>query len=509
MNLIETWQNNQDYFFKLLSQHLWLSFVSIMIALIIGVFLGILIHLNPKLKGITLSIVNVIYTIPSIALFGFMIAISGIGQTTAIIALSLYGLLPMVRATDTGLNQVDPEIIEAARAMGSTRWQILVQIRLPLALPYIATGFRNMVVMTTALAGISAFIGAGGLGEAIFTGITTNNTPLLILGSLLVSLLALSADFYFGKIEKWIQYRIVRRKKARFPIVLTCLIVFGLFLTTINTAPKADIVIGSKPQTEQYILVEILKQMIEEQTDLKVKLTGGIGGGTSNIHPAMLKGDIDMYPEYTGTSWLFVLKNPPMSDQNALFKQLQEAYAQRYNMNWYNTYGFNNTYTLIIDKEFAKANNIKTFSDLSQYSQNLRFGAEFDFFEREDGFNQFNELYQFQFKSILRLDINLKYQAFNQNEIDVMLAFTTDALINQEGYQVLIDDQQYFPSYYAGTVINQSTLDKYPQLKPVLDQLTDVISNEQMAEMNYQVDVLKKDIKTVAKTFIEEVIKHD
>ena len=149
-----------------------------------------------------MGIINFIYTIPSISLLGFLIPLSGVGDTTAIIALTVYALLPMVRNTYTGLTNVDPLLLEAAEGMGSTRLQILTKVKLPLAMPVIVSGIRNMAVMTIALSGISSFIGAGGLGVAIYRGITTNNMALTFVGSLLIAILAVTVDFLIGQLEK-------------------------------------------------------------------------------------------------------------------------------------------------------------------------------------------------------------------------------------------------------------------------------------------------------------------
>ena len=183
--LSETWSlivNQSDFFTNLMIQHLEISLISVILAIILGLGLGIFISEYPKNKWI-LAIVNLIYTIPSIALFGFLIPVSGVGNTSAVIALTIYGLLPMVRNTYTGIRTIDSKIIEAAKGMGSTDLQILLKIKLPLALPHIMSAIRNMSVMTIALAGIASFIGAGGLGVAIYRGITTNNMPLIVAGS--------------------------------------------------------------------------------------------------------------------------------------------------------------------------------------------------------------------------------------------------------------------------------------------------------------------------------------
>ena len=204
--LSETWSlivNQSDFFTDLMIQHLEISLISVVFAIIIGLGLGIFISEYPKNKWV-LAIVNLIYTIPSIALFGFLIPVSGVGNTSAVIALTIYGLLPMVRNTYTGIRTIDDRIIEAAKGMGSTDLQILLKIKLPLALPHIMSAIRNMAVMTIALAGIASFIGAGGLGVAIYRGITTNNMPLIVAGSVLISVLAICIDLILGYFKKYL-----------------------------------------------------------------------------------------------------------------------------------------------------------------------------------------------------------------------------------------------------------------------------------------------------------------
>lgn len=206
-DIINLYFERSDFFIDLTLQHLRISILSILISSIIGISIGLLISHYKKVSSIAISIVNFIYTIPSIALLGFLIPFSGIGDTTAIIALTIYGLLPMVRSTYTGIETIDPFIIEAAKGMGSTDLQILVKVKIPLATTVILSGLRNMIVMTIALAGIASFIGAGGLGVAIYRGITTNNAPLTIAGSLLIALLASTVDLGIGKLEKLLKKR--------------------------------------------------------------------------------------------------------------------------------------------------------------------------------------------------------------------------------------------------------------------------------------------------------------
>lgn len=200
--IIDLIQNRWDFFLELLVEHIQISLLSIAIAMVIGLIIGIVISEYQKSSRIVIGIVNFIYTIPSISLLGFLIPLSGVGDTTAVIALTVYALLPMVRNTHTGLINVSPLLLEAATGMGSTRLQTLVKVRLPLAMPVIISGIRNMAVMTIALAGIASFIGAGGLGVAIYRGITTNNKAMTLVGSLLIAVLAIVVDVLIGQVEK-------------------------------------------------------------------------------------------------------------------------------------------------------------------------------------------------------------------------------------------------------------------------------------------------------------------
>ena len=200
--IVEVIQERWDFCLGLLLEHIQISAVAIVIAMAIGLTVGILISEYRGSSKVVMGIINFIYTIPSISLLGFLIPLSGVGDTTAIIALTVYALLPMVRNTYTGLTNVDPLLLEAAEGMGSTRLQILTKVKLPLAMPVIVSGIRNMAVMTIALSGISSFIGAGGLGVAIYRGITTNNMALTFVGSLFIAILAVTVDFLIGQLEK-------------------------------------------------------------------------------------------------------------------------------------------------------------------------------------------------------------------------------------------------------------------------------------------------------------------
>jgi len=493
-----------EFFTNLTIEHILISLLAISIASVLGIILGIIISEYRRFSGLILGTVNILYTIPSIALLGFFITITGVGNTTALIALIIYALLPIIRSTYTGIVTINPLIIEASEGMGSTKLQQLFKVKLPLALPVLMSGIRNMVTMTIALAGIASFVGAGGLGVAIYRGITTNNSAMTFLGSLLIAVLALIFDFILGLIEK----RLTNHKRIKYKINPK-LIILGLFIVifgayfSLNSKKDKTINIATKPMTEGYILGQMLTELIEQDTDLKVNITNGVGGGTSNIHPAIVKGEFDLYPEYTGTSWEAVLKKEASYDESK-FDELQKEYKEKYNLEYVNLYGFNNTYGLAVNKDIAEKYNLKTYSDLAKVSNNLIFGAEYDFFEREDGYKELQKVYNMDFKKKIDMDIGLKYQAMKDKKIDVMVIFTTDGQLAISDVVVLEDNKKMYPSYRAGTVVRSEILSEYPELKPVLEKLNNILDDKTMADLNYQVESEGKKPEDVAREYLQE-----
>ena len=502
--LIRLLTEDFKFFLNLTVEHILISLLAISIASVLGIILGIIISEYRRFSGLILGTVNILYTIPSIALLGFFITITGVGNTTALIALIIYALLPIIRSTYTGIVNINPLIIEASEGMGSTKLQQLFKVKLPLALPVLMSGIRNMVTMTIALAGIASFVGAGGLGVAIYRGITTNNSAMTFLGSLLIAILALIFDFILGIIEKRLTNHKRTKYKVNFKLIILGLfiIIFGAYFS-LNSKKDKTINIATKPMTEGYILGQMLTELIEQDTDLKVNMTTGVGGGTSNIHPAIVKGEFDLYPEYTGTSWEAVLKKEGSYDESK-FDELQKEYKEKYNLEYVNLYGFNNTYGLAVNKDIAEKYNLKTYSDLAAVSNNLIFGAEYDFFEREDGYKELQKVYNVDFKKKIDMDIGLKYQAMKDKKIDVMVIFTTDGQLAISDVVVLEDDKKMYPSYRAGTVVRSEILSKYPELKAVLEKLNNILDDKTMADLNYQVESEGKKPEDVAREYLQE-----
>ncbi len=278
----------------------------------------------------------------------------------------------------------------------------------------------------------------------------------------------------------------------------------GLVFLSGCESKKDTIHIATKPMSEQFILGEMLALLIEENSDLHVKITKGVGGGTSNIHPAMVKGDFDLYPEYTGTGWLVILKKDTLLPPDQLFSELQKEYSREYGLKWVAPYGFNNAYSLAVSNEMAKKYNLKTFSDLALYPDLFTFGAEYDFYEINDGYADLCAYYNLKFKKNLDMDIGLKYEAMRSGKIDVINIFTTDGQLSHANLTILKDDKHFFPSYYCATIVREETLKEHPELERILEKMNGILTDQEMADMNYKVDVEHRTEREVAVEFLKK-----
>ena len=284
---------------------------------------------------------------------------------------------------------------------------------------------------------------------------------------------------------------------------IVSLIVLCMMLGMTGCGKKDTIKIASKPMTEQYILTEIIAQLIEAETDYETEITKGVGGGTTNIHPALIKGDFDLYPEYTRTAWLNVLKKEEMEkDDDKLYEQLLTEY-DALGLTWTGLYGFSNTYGLAVRQETADQYGLSTYSDLAEASGELIFGGNPDYIELETGYARLCEAYGMQFKETKQMEIALKYEALKNAEVDVINAFTTDAQLAANNLVLLTDDSVFFETFDAGTIVRKDTLEEYPKLQGVLEKLNGLISEAEMQQMNYEVEVNGKEDKEVARQFLE------
>ncbi len=272
--------------------------------------------------------------------------------------------------------------------------------------------------------------------------------------------------------------KILANKNAKKGILF--LVTAVMLLGICGCGKKEAIKIASKPMTEQYILTEIIAQMIEAETDYEVEITKGVGGGTTNIHPALVKGEFDLYPEYTRTAWLNVLKREEMEkDDDKLYEQLLAEYDGM-GLTWTGLYGFSNTYGLAVRQETAEQYGLSTYSDLAAASGELIFGGNPDYIELETGYPRLCSAYGMTFKDTNQMEIALKYEALKNGEVDVINAFTTDAQLAANQLVLLTDDQVFFETFDAGTVVRKDALKDYPELQGILEKLNGMISAEEM-----------------------------
>ena len=488
--------------FNLFVQHVQLTILSILIAVAIAIPLGILIVRFRKLSVPVIGFANIVQSIPSLALLGFLIPVLGIGSKPAIIMVVMYSLLPIVKNTFTGLTNINPALIEAADGMGLTNTQVLLKVRFPLAMPIIMSGIRISSVTAVGLMTIAAFIGAGGLGFLVFTGVQAVDNNMILAGAIPACLLAILLDFVLGKVEAIVIPEGIKdtpnnkskktgslfgSKKFKFVASgLVILIILSSLVTSfINN--KNKIVVGSKNFNEQIILGDMVSSLIEAKTKYKVERKLNLGG-TNVVFSAMKSKDVDLYVEYTGTCLVNILKKPTMTDPSKVYDVSKKDFAAKYNIDILNPLGFNNTYVIAVKKDFAKKNNLETISDLAKISSGVTAGVTMDFANRPDGYLGLKKAYGLNFKSLKGVDGGLRYIALESGETQVLDAFSTDGLIKKFDLKLLKDDKNFFPPYYAVPIVNADTLKKYPELKDVLKLLDGKITDDIMRDLNYKVD---------------------
>ncbi len=498
-------QLNWSELLLLIGQHIKLVLIAILVAVAIGVPVGILLTRHRALRGPVLGVANVMQTIPSLALFGFLIPlpfIGGIGTRTALVALVLYSLLPIIRNTVTGIMNVEPSVREAAVAMGMTDGQVLRQVELPLAMGVIVTGIRVATVISVGVTTIAAAVGAGGLGVYIFRGLRQYDNNLLLAGALSAALLALIADFSLGLVERG--FNVSRKRDSRIKLVLVAVAVLviagAVFLgRTSNTGNADRVTIGSKDFTESALLAEIVAQMLEAR-GVTVERRFELGGNLP--HEALVSGTMDLYPEYTGTSYTAILRHAPLTDPRAVYNQVKQEYAEKFNVEVSAPVGFENTFAILVRGDEARRLNLKTISDAAPHTRSWRAGFGQDFMSRQDGYPGFSKAYGLNFAEVREMDLSLTYIALSSRQVDLIAGNSTEGRIATLDLFQLADDRHYFPPYEAVYLVRQDTLARVPALREVLTKLANSISTEEMRRLNYEVDGNRRDPKEVIRQWI-------
>ena len=286
--------------------------------------------------------------------------------------------------------------------------------------------------------------------------------------------------------------------------LISVVLALALAVVSFSGCGKDTIVIGSKDFGESVVLGEMFAQLIEKNTEIKVTRKLNMGG-TFVCFEAIKNGDIDIYPEYTGTGLTAQLKMDVVGDPDEAYRIVSEEFDKQFEITWLQPLGFNNTYTLAVTSDVYEQYGVETYSDLVKISENLVFGAEHEFFDRQDGYDGLVAFYGMKFKGEpKKMNTALKYQAIGNGDMDVTDAFATDGPIKQYNLKVLEDDKGFFPPYYAAPIIRNKTLEEHPELSGLLNQLSGLLDDEAMTELNYLVDVEGKSVEETARDFLTE-----
>ena len=502
---------NWSELLSLVQQHVVLVFIAILIAVVIGVPTGVLLTRYRSLRGPILGLANVMQTIPSLALFGFLIPlpfIGGIGTRTALVALVLYSLLPIIRNTVTGILGVDPNVREAAVAMGMTGSQVLRQVELPLAMGVIVTGIRVATVIAVGVTTIAAAVGAGGLGVYIFRGLRQYDNNLLLAGAVSSAVLALAADFFLGLVQS--QFSFEEKQSVAGSTVRKLVLAAGVLVLVggglalwrggaSKTGGQTRVSVGSKDFTESALLAEIVAQMLEAR-GVSVERRFELGGNLP--HEAMVAGTLDLYPEYTGTSYTAILHHTPISDPRAVYDQVKQEYASKFNVEVSQPLGFENTFAMLVRGDDARRLSLRTISDAVPHAPQWRAGFGQDFMSRADGYPGFSKAYGLKFAEVREMDLSLTYIALSSRQVDLVAGNSTEGRIATLDLFQLADDRHYFPPYEAVYLVRQDSLTRVPALREVLAKLANGITTDEMRRLNYEIDGNKRDPKEVVKEWI-------
>ena len=497
--LVATFQERFGDWLTALGQHLQLSLLTLLLAIFLAVPLAIYLSTRKRASNWVLQVAGIFQTIPSMALLGLFIPIMGIGTLPALTALVIYAIFPILQNTITGLQGIDPSLEEAGVAFGMTKWERLKKFEIPLAMPVIMSGIRTAAVMIIGTATLAALIGAGGLGSFILLGIDRNNASLILIGALSSAFLAIA----FNLLLKWMEKAKLRTIFAAFAVM-----VIGLGVSyTPSLLPKPEkenLIIAGKLGPEPEILANMYKILIEENTDMTVTVKPNFGK-TTFLYEALKKGDIAIYPEFTGTVTESLLKPTPQvnHDPEAVYQAARDGIKKQDNLALLKPMAYQNTYAVAVPKKIAQEYGLKTISDLKKVEGQLKAGFTLEFNDREDGNKGLQKVYGLHLQ-VSTMEPALRYQAIQSGDIQITDAYSTDAELARYDLVVLQDDKQLFPPYQGAPLMKEALLKKHPELEGILNQLAGKITAEQMSQMNYQVVVEGKSANQVARDFLTQ-----
>lgn len=471
--------------------HLVLTLSAMVLGILVSVPLGVWAAQIKKVRTPLLTTVSIIQTIPSLAILALVVALLGgrIGFLPAFTALTLYCMLPIIRNTLTGLETVSADVVEAARGIGMTDGQALLRVKLPLALPVIIAGIRTATVWTVGLATLSTLVGATSFGNYIFTGIQTRNLVAVTVGSVAAALLAISLDGLIGGVQWLAENRLHRtsqtKKRAVQWLVSAGLVVMcSVSLAALLPEPEADFVVGGKPFTEQYIIAGLVAAELESRG---FRVDQRLGLGTDVVYEAVKNGNVDIYLEYTGTIWANQMRRTENPGREVVGSQVREFINQQSDMVAVGPSGFQNLYALAMRRDRAAELGVETIEDLIPIADSLVCGADLEFFGRLEWLS-LRETYNIDFAEKLTFDPSLMYSAINEQQVDLITAYTTDGRV--AAYDLLLlEDPRNALLPYDGLFVASAEAADNGQFMAVISSLVNGIADEEMRQANRIVDV--------------------
>ena len=497
---------------ELLAAHVQLSFSALLLAMVICLPLAIWAARSARVAGITLTAASLVQTIPGLALLALFYplllglsallggGISALGFLPALLALTLYALLPILRNAVTGLTGVDPAAQEAADGLGMTNIQKLRLVEAPLAAPTIMAGIRTAAVWTIGAATLSTTVGQPSLGDMIFAGLQTQNWSLVLTGCLVSAALAISVDILLGLIERAIRDR---RKLLAWGAGAILLLGLGLASLPLLTSNDDEIIIGAKGFSEQFILARLIGSRLEE-AGYAVRYRDGLGSAV--VFQAVASDDIDISIDYSGTIWTNQMNRTEPVPAQQMLDEIAQWADEQHGVAMLGALGFENTYAFAVRAEDAQDRSLKTLDDLARVSPDFAFGTDVEFLERPE-WTMVQDAYPVRFKQARSFNPTFMYPALKNGEVDVISAFSSDGRIAANGFVVLDDPKGAVPAYEAMLLVAPGRSgDK--RLLDALAPLIGAITVENMREANYMVDREEdKKSPSQAAAWLDKVIK--
>jgi len=488
-----------------LSAHVRLTLLALAAGVLLAVPAGVLVSRVRALEAPVLGLAGVIQTIPALALLAVMVpllsalGLPGIGVLPAFLGLVLYSLLPILRNTVTGLHAVAPAVIEAARGVGMTSRQRLFQVELPLALPVVVAGIRTATVWTVGMATLSTPVGATSLGNYIFSGLQTRNSAAVLTGCAAAAGLALTLDGLVRTAATGIE------RRQRRPVAAAALGLLALGAWAWAAAPRGEghagrtVRVGGKTFTEQYILAEILARSVRA-TGREATVVAGLGSTVA--FDALVRDEIDVYVDYTGTLWSTVMgRRDPAGPRARVLEEVRLWLLERHAVVLAAALGFENAYCFAVRREMAYSLSLRSLIDLARHAGTLRLASDYEFFSREE-WRAVESTYGLAFRERRTMDPSLLYQAIAARQVEVITAYSSDGRIASLDLVTLEDEKNAIPPYDAVVLVGPRIAREDPALVTALRRLKGTIDETRMRALNRLVDEEGRSAGAAAEEFL-------